>query len=163
VALLYRPGSDWIPLLPSLEATARGLGLRTHRAEWGERHTLDFVLDDAVAVGARAVLTLGDGILHFNRHHLFALAAERKLPAMYDFPMFPAADDLGLMAYYADVASLFRRTAEQVDQILKGRKPGDIPVTEPQQFRFMVNVRAAQALGLTLPDSLVRQADNVLK
>jgi putative ABC transport system substrate-binding protein len=136
---------------------------RTHRAEWGESHTLDFVLNNAVAAGARAVLTLGDGTLHFKRHYLFALVAERKLPAMYDFPMFPSADELGLMAYYADVASLFRRTAEQVDEILKGRKPGDIPVTEPQQFRFMVNVRAAQALGLTLPDSLVQKADSVLR
>jgi putative ABC transport system substrate-binding protein len=81
---------------------------------------------------------------------------------LYDFPMYPAADDVGLMAYYANVGSVFRTVAEQVDQILKGRAPGDIPLAEPRTFRFVINARAARALGLALPDSLRQRADQVI-
>lgn len=163
IGLLYRRGSDWIPHLPAVEAAARTIGLRVHRAEWVTDQGLATALDEAIFHGARAALTLGDGATHLYRHRLFEMAAERKLPVMYDFPMFPAADELGLMAYYADVAQLFRRVAEQVDAILKGQSPASMPLLEPQKFRFMVNLRAARALGLTLPEPLVQRADSVLK
>jgi putative ABC transport system substrate-binding protein len=76
--------------------------------------------------------------------------------------MFPAADEVGLVAYYAEVGALFRTAAEQVDQILRGRKPGDIPLAFPEKFRLMINGKAAQALGLAIPPSLRQQADQVI-
>ena len=163
LGLLYRPGSDWTPHLPAIEAVARKHRLTLYRTEWVDLLGPGVALTEAIHHGAQAMLTLGDGVIHAGRHQLFAVAAERKLPIMYDFPMFPAADGVGLMAYYADVAPLFRRVAEQVDAILKGTKPGDIPIAEPQQFRFMVNLKAARAMKLTLPAAVVRQADSVLK
>lgn len=163
LGLLHRRGSDWTPHIPAVEAAARARGLSVVRAEWIDDRGLGPTIDDAVSRGARAFLTLGDGATHLHRHALFALAAERKVPVLYDVPMFPTADEPGLMAYYADVASLFRRAADHVDAILRGTRPDALPVSEPSTFRFMLNLRAARGLGLGLPDSLVRQADSVLK
>jgi putative ABC transport system substrate-binding protein len=163
VGLLYRRGSEWTPHLPGIEAAVKNLGLSAHRVEWETEHGAGAAIGEAIHSGVQALLTLGDGVTHAGRQRLFEIAAERKLPVLYDFPMFPAADELGLMAYYADIAPLFARAAEQVDAILKGKKPGDIPIREPTKFRFMVNLRAARAMGLALPDALVRQADSVLK
>ena len=72
------------------------------------------------------------------------------------------ADEVGLVAYYAEVGALFGSAAEQVDQILRGRKPGDIPLVTPQKFRLLINGKAAQALGLSIPRSLRQQADQVI-
>jgi putative ABC transport system substrate-binding protein len=162
VGVLVRPGSDWIAHLDAIEAAARRTGLDLYRAEWRSAGELPGVFDQAVERRAGALLTLGDGAAHFHRHHLFGLAAERRLPVLYDFPLFPAADDVGFMAYYADVHALFRTVAEQVDQILKGRKPGDIPIAGPEKFRFVINGRAARALGLSIPQALREQANQVL-
>lgn len=162
LGLLVRPGSDWTAHLADIETEARRLGLQTYLAEWRSAGDLAGALDRAIERKVGALLTLGDGATHFYRHYLFELAAERRLPVLYDFPMNPAADDVGLMAFYAEVGSAFRKVAEQVDQILKGRKPGDIPIAEPQKFRFVVNARAARALGLAIPESLRQQADQVI-
>jgi putative ABC transport system substrate-binding protein len=107
------------------------------------------------------MLPLGDGLTHHHRHFLFDLAAERRLPFLYDFPMMPSADDVGLMSYYPDIVTGFRTVAEQVDQILKGRRAGDIPLAQPSRFRFVLNERAARALGLVVPETLRQQAGKV--
>lgn len=162
VGLLYRPRSDWTERWADVEAAVRSVGLGLHRAEWRSIGELSGVFDQAIGHRVGALLTLGDGATHYNRHHIFALAAERRLPVLYDFPMFPAADEVGLMSYYVDVGALFRAVAEQVNQILKGAKPGDIPVERPEKFRFVINQRAARALGLSIFPSLLRQANGVL-
>ena len=163
VGVLAQPGSDWTAHLEAIEAVTQSVGLGLYRAEWRSAGELPGVLDRAIEQRVGALLTLGDGAAYSYRHYLFRLAAERRLPVMYDFPMFPAADDVGLMSYYANVPMLFRRVADQVDQVLKGRKAGDIPVEEPQKFRFVINARAARALGLTISQSLRQQADHVLE
>ena len=163
VGVLVRWKSDWIPHLPEVEATARHLGLGIHQAHWGRAHELPRVLDRAIDSRVGALLTLGDGLTHHHRHALFTLAAERRLPVLYDFPMPPSADDVGLMSYYADIVTGFRTVAEQVDQILKGRRAGDIPLVEPRAFRFVLNERAARALGLVVPESLRQQAGKVFE
>jgi putative ABC transport system substrate-binding protein len=163
IGLLHRRRSDWIAHLPAVEAAAGAEGFRTYRAEWATDKGFGGALDEAIARGAQAFLTLGDGPTYNARHELFELAAQRKVPILYDFPMFQAADELGLMAYYADIVPLFRRVAEQADAILRGGAPGALTLEEPRVFRFMVNLRAARALGLTLPDALIQQADSVLK
>ena len=76
--------------------------------------------------------------------------------------MFPAAEDVGLMAYHANVGALFRTVAEQVDQILKGRKPGAMFIETPRAFRLIINRRAVRGLGLELPASLLKRADKVM-
>ena len=81
---------------------------------------------------------------------------------MYDFGMFPAAE-VGLMSYAIDTRALFRHVAEQVDQILRGSRPGDIPIGRPQKYRLFINHDAAKALGLKIPRSLLLQADRVIE
>jgi putative ABC transport system substrate-binding protein len=77
--------------------------------------------------------------------------------------MFPAGDEVGLIAYYANVTAMYVTFAEQVDQILRGRKPGDIPLAFPQTFRLVINAKAARALGLSISPSLRLQADQVIE
>jgi putative ABC transport system substrate-binding protein len=153
VGVLYQPASDWMAHWAEVEAAAQKTGLRLHRAEWEGPSDLRVTFDNAIAQRVGALLTLGDGPTWFYRHEISELAANRRLPVLYDFSMFPAAE-VGLMSYSIDTRALFRHVAEQVDQILRGSKPGDIPIGRPQQFRLFINHDAARALGLTVPQSL---------
>lgn len=163
VGVLYQPGSTWAAHWEEVEAAARTVGVGLERLEWNPYSDPGGAFHIAVKRRLGALLTLGDGDAHFHRHAIFALAGERGVPVMYDFPMFPTADEPGLISYYADVSALFRTVAEQVDQILRGRKPGDLPLAFPQKFRLMINGKAARALGLSIPPSLRQQADQVIE
>ena len=163
VGALHHPRSSWTPYLGEVEAAAARAGIDLRRLEWRDPGDLPSVFDAAKNGRVDAVMTLGDSPAHFYRHYLFKLAAERRLPVIYDFPMFPSADEVGLIAYYAEVGALFRSGAEQVDQILRGRKPGDIPLVTPQTFRLLINGKAARALGLSVSPALRDQADQILE
>ena len=89
------------------------------------------------------------------------LAIKYRLPAMYPFRSF--ADLGGLIAYGPDVDDLLRRAATYVDKILKGAKPADLPVEQPNKFELVINLKTAKALGLTIPPSLLQRADEVLQ
>ena len=89
------------------------------------------------------------------------LAARYRLPAIYPFGYFAAAG--GLVSYGPDVTDQFRRAATYVDRIFRGEMPGDLPVQQPTKFEFVINLRAAKALGLTVPDKLVVAADEVIE
>jgi putative ABC transport system substrate-binding protein len=86
---------------------------------------------------------------------------EAKLPAIY--PEREYADDGGLMAYGTNLADNFRRAADYVDRILKGTKPGDLPIQQPAKFDFVVNLNTAHALSLTIPPSILARADEVIE
>jgi putative ABC transport system substrate-binding protein len=162
VAVLYQPDSDWAAHLTDVETAAREAGLRLHRAAWTNREDLAVAFDDAMAQRVGALLTLGDGPTWFHRHSIIEIAAARRLPVMYDFGMFPAAE-LGLMSYAIDTRAFFRHVAEQVDQILRGRRPGEIPIGRPQKFRLFINHEGAKALGLKIPQSLLLQEGRVIE
>ena len=95
------------------------------------------------------------------RQLIVDLAEKSRLPAMYAFRDYVEAG--GLMAYETDLAELFRRMADDVHQILNGAKPGDIPIYQPTKFDFLINLRAAKAIGLTLPPALLARADEVIE
>jgi putative tryptophan/tyrosine transport system substrate-binding protein len=162
VGLLYHPRSSWTPHLADVEAAAARANVGLLRLEWQQLSDLAGVFDAAKRDAVDAVMTLGEGFSHYYRHRIFELAASHRLPVLYDFPMFPSADEVGLIAYYANVSVLYRITAEQVDQILRGRKPGDIPVAVPQKLRLLINGKAARVLGLSISPALRNQADQVL-
>ncbi len=96
-----------------------------------------------------------------HRARIVELAAKSKVPAMYGFPEFVHAG--GLMAYGPNMPDLFRRAADYVDKIIKGAKPGDLPVEQPTKFELVINLKTAKALGLTIPQSLLLRADQVIE
>jgi putative ABC transport system substrate-binding protein len=115
----------------------------------------------AVFSGAGAVFVVGDGMFWNYRRDVVALVNTTRLPAIY--PERDYVDDGGLMSYGANVADNFRRAAGYVDKILKGVKPGDLPIQEPVKFDFVVNLKTAKALGLTIPPSILARADEVIE
>jgi ABC-type uncharacterized transport system substrate-binding protein len=121
---------------------------------------IDAGLNAAIAVGAEALVVISDEMFWEHRGRIVSLAAEHRLPAIY--PEREYADDGGLLAYGPNVPDNFR-TAAYVDKILKGAKPGDLPIEQPARFDFVVNLKTAKALGLTIPPSILARADEVIE
>ena len=134
------------------------------RLEILETRTADQVprdLQAAVTAGAGSLLVLGDPLLFSLRREIVDLSAKFRLPAVY--PSSEWAEAGGLMSYGADRRQVYRRAAEYVDKILKGAKPGDLPVEQPTKFELVINLKTAKALGLTIPPSLLQRADQVIE
>ena len=110
---------------------------------------------------ADAVLSIGDNVLVFHRARIVDFAAKNRLPAMYSLQEY--MDDGGLMMYGPNVPDMYRRSAVYVDKILKGAKPGDLPVEQPIKFELIINLKTAKALRLTIPPSVLVQADQVIE
>jgi putative tryptophan/tyrosine transport system substrate-binding protein len=110
---------------------------------------------------ARAAVVVPDSIFVGNLQMVTALAARYRLPTIYGLREF--ADAGGLMSYGADRAVMFRRAAEYVDKILKGARPGDLPIEQPTKFELVVNLKTAKALGITIPESILLRADEVIR
>ena len=96
-----------------------------------------------------------------HRRPLIDLALKHRLPTM--FSVIEYAEAGGLMAYGPSIPDLFRRAAVFVDKILKGARPGDLPIEQPTQFELVINIKTAKALGLTIPPSLLQRADQVIE
>src|SRR6185369_12379761 len=108
-----------------------------------------------------AVILGGGGLFGPHRKRIVELAARNRLPATYPNSQFVEAG--GLMAYTEDRTYMSRRAAEYVDKILKGAKPADLPVEQPQKFEFIVNLKAAKQIGLTIPPNVLARADRVIR
>jgi putative ABC transport system substrate-binding protein len=100
---------------------------------------------------------------HTTAAQLAELAVQHRLPMMFPFPFYADRDRGGLMGYGVKVLDLNRRAATYVDRILKGAKPADLPVGQPTKFDLAINLKAAKALGLTIPQSVLKQADRVFE
>jgi putative ABC transport system substrate-binding protein len=110
---------------------------------------------------AQAVLVLSSAFVLAERHHLTALAMRHRLPTM--FSQKDPVEAGGLMSYGPDFADLYRRGAIYVDKILRGAKPADLPVEQAMKFEFVINLKTAQALGITIPPVLLFQATEVIQ
>jgi putative ABC transport system substrate-binding protein len=110
---------------------------------------------------ADAVLTLPGPVFPPQRTQIVELAVKNRLPVIYPFPEF--VEHGGLMTYTTSITDLFRRAAVYVDKILKGAKPADLPVEQPTKFEFIVNLKAAKQIGLTIPPNVLARADKVIK
>jgi putative ABC transport system substrate-binding protein len=108
-----------------------------------------------------AIMTVTTRPFFAERKRIVALAGKHKLPAIYPEKGF--VDEGGLMSYGADFDDLFRRAAVYVDKILKGVKPADLPVQQATKFEFIVNLKAAKQIGLTIPNRLLERANHVIK
>ena len=110
---------------------------------------------------AQALTVLSTPLFDGERGRLVDLAAKNRLPTVYSFRTYVEAG--GLMSYGPNIADSFRRAATYVDKILKGAKPGDVPVEQPTKFELVINLKTAKALGLTIPPSLLQRADQVIE
>jgi putative tryptophan/tyrosine transport system substrate-binding protein len=110
---------------------------------------------------AQALIAFDDALTLAHRPGIVALAASSRLPTMYGLREFP--DEGGLMSYGASFVELFRRAATYVDKILKGAKPAELPVEQPTKFELVINRKTANVLGLTVPSTLLAQADDVIE
>ena len=110
---------------------------------------------------ADAVLVLASPVLNSHRTQIVDLAVKSRLPAIYHRPEF--VEDGGLMTYGVSITDLYRRAATYVDKILKGAKPADLPVEQPKKFEFIINLKAAKQIGLTIPPNVLARADKVIR
>ena len=114
----------------------------------------------SAAQGAGALLVVDDSVFTTQRAKIAEFALKNRLPTMYGHRDMVQAG--GLMTYGPDYGDLYRRAAEQVRKILNGAKPGDLPVEQPIKFELVINLKTARALGLTIPPSLLAQADELI-
>jgi putative ABC transport system substrate-binding protein len=161
VAALWEPASDNGQLRAS-EAAARSLGLRLQVLKVKRPDDFGTAFAEAQKNRAEALIVLSSSVSFVHRTRLVELAAKQRLPTMYPQQEFVVGSG-GLMSYGADFHDLFRRAATYVDKILKGTKPGDLPVEQPTKFELVINLKTAKALGLTIPQSLLAQADEIIQ
>ena len=147
--------------LEQTETAARLLGLGSVAIVEAQSVAALRAFRPAVFSEAGAFIVIPDGVFYTYRRDIVGLVNAARLPAIY--PEREYADDGGLMAYGANVADNFRRAADYVDRILKGTKPGDLPIQEPVKFDFVVNLRTAQELGFTIPQLILARADEVIE
>jgi putative ABC transport system substrate-binding protein len=162
VAVLSNPTVPFHTLeVRELEAKARSLTLQLHVVEAKAPSEFTDAFSVATRKRAGAVVALGGSMFFANRVRLAELAAKSRLPAIY--PLREYAEAGGLITYGTNIRDSFRRAAGYVDRILKGAKPGDLPIEQPTKFDLVINLKTAKALGLTIPPTLLLQADQVIQ
>jgi putative ABC transport system substrate-binding protein len=162
VGVLWDPGySDFAADWRELQATARARSVTLLPVEAHDPADLDLAFATMVRQRAEAIITFSDTMTYNNASRLAELGLRHRLPIMSPFR--EIADAGGLMSYGPSVPDLFRRAASYVDKILKGSKPADLPVEQPVKFEFVLNLKTAKALGLTVPLMLQARADEVIE
>jgi putative tryptophan/tyrosine transport system substrate-binding protein len=144
-----------------MEAAARGLGLTLHLAEVRAPAEFEGAFARLAAAHVGAFIVQQDSLFTGNRALVLEAAPQYRLPGMYVFSSFPQSG--GFMSYGAKNEDLFRRAADYVDKILKGTQPSELPVERPTTFELVINLKAAQTLGLTIPPSVLFQATEVIR
>jgi ABC-type uncharacterized transport system substrate-binding protein len=164
VALMFNPNSatfaESFYLRPFL-AAASSIAVEPVAARVQDTAEIERALAGLGREPGGGLIVVPDNFTTVNRKLIIALAAQYRLPAIYPYRYF--CNDGGLMAYGVDLIDLFRRAASYVDRILKGAKPADLPVQSPTKFEFVINIKTANALGLTVPQILRTAVDAVIE
>jgi putative ABC transport system substrate-binding protein len=147
--------------LNALELAARSFMVQLHPMTARHRSEFESVFSAIAQKGADALVVLDDGLFVYHRAEIANLALQSRLPTAHGLR--DEVDAGGLIAYGPSLSDLARRAAIFVDKILKGAKPGDLPVEQPTKFELVVNLRTAKALGLTIPPTLLARADEVIE
>jgi len=162
VAVLSNPANPGQPLsIRELNVAAQSLGVQLQLLEARGPNEFDGAFAAMATERVGALLVVADSMFNLHRTRLADLAARSRLPAAYGLRENVEAG--GLMSYGPSVRDLFRRAATYVDKVLKGAKPGDLPVEQPTKFELVINLKTAKALGLTIPPSLLSRADEVIQ
>ena len=158
---LVNPSVDTRVMSRVTEDTAHTLGLALTRLEAATPETLRALHPEVLGRAGAPVLVMPDAMFWNHRREILALVAAARVPALY--PQREYADDGGLMAYGPSVPDQFRRAAGYVARILRGEKPGDLPIQQPVKFDFVVNLKTAKDLGISLPPMILGRADEVIE
>jgi putative ABC transport system substrate-binding protein len=162
IAVLINPTNPvHRPELPRLPEIGRLLGVELVVVEASKPVQLETAFETAHTQGAQAIHVLGDPLIFTHSAKVVGLAARYQLPAMYTNRR--NVQHGGLMSYGPDNVGLWRRSGAYVDKILKGERPGDLPVEQPTRFDLIVNLKTATALGITVPPSILAQAEEVIE
>jgi ABC-type uncharacterized transport system substrate-binding protein len=162
VAVLWDPRGGVSSLAwQEVQEPARRLGIGLHSLEVRNDDELDAALARAVEARDNGLMPLQGPIFVVNEKRIVDFAIEHRLPSIFHLPEFARAG--GLMSYGPDRADLFRRAAAYVDKILKGAKPGELPVEQASKFQLVFNLKTARALGLGVPQSILARADEVIE
>jgi putative ABC transport system substrate-binding protein len=159
--LAHSPLHRFEPALVDIRKVAPGLGVQLHVLEVGDATGYEAAFDSMARAGAEALLVPTSPQFSRDSKAIIELAARRRIPAIYDFGFF--ATQGGLMSYGPTYSEMDRQAAKLVDKILRGAKPADLPVEQPTKFELIINLKTAKALGLTIPQSLLSRADEVIQ
>ena len=162
VAVLTNPANPLTAgALKELEGAARALKVKLQVLEARDPQAIDDAFAAMKRERAGALLVRNDPMFFAQRERIVGLAAKSRLPGIFEWREFAEAG--GLLSFGANITDVYRRLATYVDKILKGAKPGELPVEQPTKFELVVNLKTAKALGLTIPPSLVGRADRVIE
>jgi putative ABC transport system substrate-binding protein len=162
VAVLYNPGAPLAQLMiQSVEKAAQAFGISVRMVSVDNVAGIEAVTADLAREQLGGMVVLPDAFTVSHRAVIIELAARYRIPTVYSFPYF--ATDGGLMSYGVNVIDLHRRSAAYVDRILKGDKPGDLPVQRPIKFDLVINLKTAKTLGITIAPALLAAADEVIE
>jgi putative ABC transport system substrate-binding protein len=164
IAILWHPGafadSTMRDMLKEAEAAARTLRIQLRFAEMRRPDELNSAFSKIASEHPDALLVFPSTMLFTERARIVALAAKHRLPSVFNNRQ--AVELGGLMSYGTSLPELLRRTGTYIDKILKGARPADLPIERPTKFEFVINLTTARALGITVPRSLLLQADHVI-
>jgi putative ABC transport system substrate-binding protein len=165
---LTRATALWNPVrgdnaveVAAMQDAARTLGIQLASQQVRGRDEIEVALDVMARERTQGLTESGDPFMYTYAPELVAFAAKARIPAVYDNRYF--VDAGGLMSYGPNLPTLHRRAAHFVDRILKGARPADLPFEQPDKFELVINLKAAQAIGLTVPQSLISRADQVIR
>ena len=162
IAVLYNPAEPATALeMQETQAAARAIGVALQPLAARDRDELEQAFAAAARERADALLVFTHGFAVLNGGRIIELAARQRLPTMYGWRDF--VDEGGLMSYGPNIQLLVRKAAGYVDRIIKGEKPGDLPVEQPARLELIVNLKTAKALGVTIPPTLLVRADAVIE
>ena len=162
VALLWQSGGMTGNLpLTELEAAAKALGLKLQSLPVRTLDDFESAFARAKRDGPQALITTPSPLINTQQRQVLDFAAKNRLPAMYHTSEWVEAG--GLMSYAPNFTDLWRRAADYVDKILKGAKPAELPVEQPKKFEFIVNLKTAKQIGVTIPSNVLYQADKIIK
>ena len=163
VGVLWNPANlNNTTRINAVRAAAKALRLTLEPlVDAADSERLEKAFGAIVAARCEALVNLSDRVVVANRARIVKFAAQRRIPALYANREFVEAG--GLASYAADYPAIFRRAATYVDKILKGAKPGDLPIEQPTKFELVINLKTAKALGLTIPQPLLQRADELIQ